>query len=161
MLYLLVHRDTWSPMIIESEERAHRIEPKGNFDEYWIRIPQEVGQPFDFPPGIYYVFEFGVDDQLVLDHSDGVLKRRYEIGPMEKEEVFRVIEEFAIERFGSLSAMAIDLGRTPSFFSAYKAQGKTPGRKVLKEIEDKYSVEIKNLFRKIMYGSEKKEKVDK
>lgn len=36
--------------------------------------------------------------------------------------------------------MAVDLGKSPSFFAAYKAQGKSPGMKTLLLIQKKYDI---------------------
>lgn len=56
------------------------------------------------------------------------------------------LEEIAKSMFGSISAMAVDMGKSPSYFSSYKSQGKELGGRTLIAIRDKYSINSKYLI---------------
>jgi hypothetical protein len=54
--------------------------------------------------------------------------------------VYRRLEEVARTTFGTLSAMATDMGKSPGTFSAYKAQKKPLGMKMILSLKNNYNI---------------------
>jgi|GEM_PF-5652990 len=66
------------------------------------------------------------------------------------------LEKIAVSKFGSLSAMAIDLGKSAGYFGAYKSSGKPLGGKLLVELRRKYQINpdyIKDCKRPVFLSS--------
>jgi hypothetical protein len=58
----------------------------------------------------------------------------------EWEIMFKRLEDVAKTTFGSLSAMAVNMGRHPATFSSYKSQKKQVGMKMLIDLKNKFNI---------------------
>ncbi|GAB5466961.1 MAG: hypothetical protein Kapaf2KO_23970 [Candidatus Kapaibacteriales bacterium] len=55
-------------------------------------------------------------------------------------EMIQRLETVAKSLYGSLGALATDLGKSPSYFSSYKSQNKALGMKLLNELKLRYGI---------------------